>query len=250
MPESHPEAVVGPVLGIETATPWGGAALVEADGRLHAHLWSHARTGYSRRLMPTVDLLLREARIAPTGLGAVAVSHGPGSFTGVRIGLVTARTLSMELGLPLFTFSTLEALALRWPIVGEPVAVMLDARRNEVYCGVFRRRPGDRIEVLRPESVEPPADFIRALEGIEAGTLWLSGDAVDKTRALWEPSLGSRARPVTPPWGLPAADTVAKMGARALRTGAPAADPLKALPVYLRASDAERSVDRPRTPAP
>jgi tRNA threonylcarbamoyladenosine biosynthesis protein TsaB len=245
MSDSSPEAAPGPLLGIETATPWGGAALVDADGRLRGHLWSHSRTGYSRRLMPTIDLLLREAGIAPRDLGGIAVSHGPGSFTGVRIGLVTARTLALELGVPLFTFSTLQALALRWPIVGEPVAVMLDARRGEVYSGVFRRRPGDRLEIIRAEAVESPADFVEALAGIESKILWMSGDAVEKTRAHWEARLGSRARSVTPPWGLPAADAVARMGARALRTGASSVDPLAALPVYLRASDAERDADRP-----
>jgi tRNA threonylcarbamoyladenosine biosynthesis protein TsaB len=243
MPDSRSEAALGPVLGIETATPWGGAALIEPDGRLLAHLWSHAQTGYSRRLMPTIDLLLREARLRPGDLGALAVSHGPGSFTGVRIGLLVARTLALELRVPLFTFSTLEALALRWPIVGEPVAVMLDARRNEIYSGVFRRHPGDRIEVIRAPTVESAAAFLDALAALDSRALWLSGDAVEKARPLWERRLGARARPVTPPWGLPAADAVARLGVRALRTGVSPDDPLKALPVYLRASDAERAVD-------
>lgn len=232
------------VLGIETSTPWGGVALVESPGRLLGHLWAHARTGYSRRLMPGIDFLLRESGRPSNDLSAIAVTHGPGSFTGVRIGLVTAKTLARSLEIPLFTFCTLEALARRWPICGEPIAVLLDARRKEIYSGVFRHSPDGRTEVFRPTMVEPPERFIEALGKLDHPVIWLAGDAVEKFRPLWSSMLGARARPMSIPWGLPAAESVARWGALALQSGDTPADPLRAMPHYIRASDAWRAVPR------
>lgn len=245
-PDREPGGAASPartlVLGIETATPWGGAALMNGAGRLLGHVWGHARTGYSRRLMPTIDLLLREASAEPADLAAIAVSEGPGSFTGVRIGLVTAKTLAQTLGIPLYTCSTLEAAALRWPMEGDPIAVLLDARRGEIYSGVYRRLPGDELQTLRPARAERAEVLVESLRAMEAPTFWLAGDAVEKTRPAWEGALAGRARVASMPWSLPAADTVARLGLKALCTHAPSADPLRASPAYLRASDAERGL--------
>lgn len=228
------------VLGIETSTPWGGAALMESSGRLLGHLWAHARTGYSRRLMPGIDFLLREAGFGPRDLSAIAVTHGPGSFTGVRIGLVTAKTLAQSLDIPLYTFCTLEALARRWPIASEPIAIFMDARRKEIYSGIFSHTPGGRTEAFRETAVEPPEQFVETLRVLQGREIWLAGDAVEKFRPLWEPALGDRARPMSLPWRLPAADSVARMGVGALESQATPTDPLTAIPQYIRASDAWR----------
>lgn len=230
------------VLGLETSTPWGGVALARADGRLLAHAWAHARTGYSRRLMPTVDRLLRDHALRPADLAALAVTHGPGSFTGVRIGLVTAKTLARSLGVPLFTFSTLEAVAWRWPLRDRPIAVVLDARRREVYGAVYRRTAEGLLQPVRPEAARAPTEFFKALASMEAEHFWLAGDAVEKTRPIWHAALGLRARPVDPPWGLPAAESVARLGALALAEGRSPVDPLAAAPHYLRPSDAQRGL--------
>lgn len=237
------------VLGLETSTPWGGVALARTDGRLLGHVWAHARTGYSRRLMPTVDRLLRDHCVQPRNLAALAVTHGPGSFTGVRLGLVTAKTLARCLEIPLFTFSTLEAVASRWPLHDRPIAVVLDARRREIYGGVYRRRPDGGLESLRPEAAAPPSAFFEALGSAGFGPLWLAGDAVEKTRSLWTAILGDGVRPVDSPWGLPAAASVARLGARAGWEGRTATDPLAAAPHYLRVSDAHRTPAGSRRPA-
>lgn len=243
----HPGSGASPprlVLGIETSSPWGGAALLESPGRLLGHLWAHARTGYSRRLMPGIDFLLKDSTRGAHDLSAIAVTHGPGSFTGVRIGLVTAKTLAQSLEVPLYTFCTLQALARRWPIRHEPIAVLMDARRKEIYSGVFCHRDDGGTEILRATTVEPPDRFIQALAALEAPTIWLAGDAVEKFRPLWSLALGGRGKPVSIPWGLPAAESVARMGNQALVDGAPRTDPLKALPHYVRASDAWRAIPR------
>jgi tRNA threonylcarbamoyladenosine biosynthesis protein TsaB len=229
-------------LGIETATPWGGAALLEGQGRLLGHLWACARTGYSRRLMPGIDSLLRDAHRKPADLSAIGVTVGPGSFTGVRIGLVTAKTLAQSLGVPLYTFSTLESLARRWPVKGEPIAVMLDARRKEIYSGVYRHGPDQTTEILRAPAVEKPESLVDALSAMDGPRIWLAGDAVEKFRSLWEAALEDRGEPVDIPWGLPGAESVARMAARAFKAGQAPTDPLMAVPDYLRSSDAIRGL--------
>ncbi len=229
-------------LGIETATPWGGAALIEGKGRLLGHLWACAHNGYSRRLMPGIDYLLRDAGRSAADLSAIGVTIGPGSFTGVRIGLVTAKTLAQSLGLPLFTFSTLEALARRWPVKGEPIAVFMDARRKEVYSAVFQHGHNHVTAKLREPAVENPQLLVDALRAMDAPRIWLAGDAVEKFRPLWEPALERRGQAVNLPWGLPAAESIARMAARAHDAGVASTDPLTALPDYLRSSDATRGL--------
>lgn len=136
------------VLGIETSTPWGGVALASAREGLIALRHARAATGYSRRLLPAIDSMLREAELDKEAIRAVAVTAGPGSFTGVRLGVTTAKTLAHALGVPLYVFSTLERLAGRLPTWAcgagegagtsvETVCALMDARRGEVFAGLY-----------------------------------------------------------------------------------------------------------------
>ncbi len=247
------------VLGIETCTPSGGVALADVEGRLIVHRHGVARTGYSRRLMASIDEALRSASADPSALAAVAVTHGPGSFTGVRVGLVTAKTLAQSLGVPLYIESSLRALAMRWPGADGPVCSILDARRKEVYSGVFRRSPeaatngGVQSEMtpIRDEAVESIQSLIEGIEGIagpstapaqSTGRIWLSGDGARLYEAKLRDALGDRIAFVPEPWGSPAPDVIALEGARRLREALPGVDPLSAVPQYLRISDAEKGL--------
>jgi tRNA threonylcarbamoyl adenosine modification protein YeaZ len=100
----------GPLLAIDTATATAVVALGEADGRLRvAAIWP-AGQRHSEELLPRIETLLRDAGVTPGDLGGVIVGTGPGAFTGLRVGLATAKTLAHELGLPLVGVSTAEAL--------------------------------------------------------------------------------------------------------------------------------------------
>lgn len=241
------------ILGIETCTPSGGVALADADGRLIVHRHSVARTGYSRRLMASIDEALRSASADASALAAVAVTHGPGSFTGVRVGLVTAKTLAQSLGVPLYIESSLRALAMRWPRTDGPVCAILDARRKEVYSGVYRRTDepaadgGVQSEMapLRDDAVESVQSLIEGLSTLHVNSaerIWLSGDGARLYEAQLRDSLGDRIAFVPEPWGSPAPDAIALEGARRLREGLPGVDPLSAVPQYLRISDAEKGL--------
>src|SRR4030095_16768186 len=125
------------ILALESATLAGGAALLDGaivvgEGRTNIALT------HSERLMVAVDRLLADAGWTVTDLEGIAVSVGPGSFTGLRVGIATAKGLAVALGLPVAPVPTLDALAATLPFAAVPVCPLLDARKGEVYCSLYR----------------------------------------------------------------------------------------------------------------
>lgn len=122
------------------------------------------------QLPEAVAFLLKTAGVAAGELSAVGVTRGPGSFTGVRLGVTVAKTAALVAGCPVCGWDTLEVLAYQalgsdgsGPVPRGTVAVALDARRSELYCGVFRGEKQQRLEVLLPTDVRRPSDFVAAL---------------------------------------------------------------------------------------
>lgn len=129
------------VLAIETATSVCGAA-VASEGIICSLAEVDGRNIHSDRLLPLIDDALEKAGTSPATVDAIAVSIGPGSFTGLRIGLSVAKGLVYATGKPLVAVPTLEALAFRIVLAGagkngQAILAVLDARRNEVYCQLF-----------------------------------------------------------------------------------------------------------------
>ncbi|PYM04330.1 MAG: tRNA (adenosine(37)-N6)-threonylcarbamoyltransferase complex dimerization subunit type 1 TsaB, partial [Candidatus Rokuibacteriota bacterium] len=125
------------VLGLETATLAGGAALIDGD-RIVGEYTLNIRVTHSERVMAAVDRLLTDAGWRPSDLEGLAVSIGPGSFTGLRIGVSTAKGLALALGLAVVPVPTLDALAAGLPFAALPVCPILDARKGEVYASLYR----------------------------------------------------------------------------------------------------------------
>lgn len=220
------------VLGIETATAVAGVALVNEDGVAAARSVSGSRS-HSVRLLPMIRDVLAEAGVRPRDLAGVAVSVGPGSFTGVRIGVVCARTLARLWGLPLAAVATLEALAFPWAGSEALVIPMVTARRGEVYVGVYRCGPGRPEPVVSPAAVAPEA--VPALLAGLGGPLVAVGDGMEQCRAV----LGGLAVREAPPVArAPRGDSVAQLGLWYLKEGL-GADPLTVFPRYLRLPEAE-----------
>jgi len=126
------------ILALETATMCGSVALV-SENRCLAEFSLQTGETHSRRLLAGVDWLLQETGIDWSSVDAVAVSLGPGSFTGLRIGLATAKGLAMAGGAKLIGLGTLDGLAAQLFAAGEIlICPVLDARKKEVYCGFFK----------------------------------------------------------------------------------------------------------------
>lgn len=178
-------------LGIDTATRTGGVALADG-GKVVGARSCPLRLAHSESVLPAIAGILADHGTPLSGLQAVAVAVGPGSFTGLRVGLATAKGLAVGRGIPLVGVPTMEALAL--PFCGEelPVWVMLPSRRDHIYTGLFRwaaRDEGWQVERLRAEQNQRVEEFLSALsqpafvagpglEGVEDEVIAAGGERI------------------------------------------------------------------------
>ena len=220
------------VMGIDTSTTQGGVALLSGQGVVCEYTLNIKAT-YSERLLPLIDRALRDAGITLGQVEGFAVAVGPGSFTGLRIGLSTAKGLAVVGGQPLVGVSTLEAMAWTLPFCAHPVCPILDARKGEIYCALFRHE-GDRLIRLMDDTATAPD---RLLSRIQQPTVFLGDGLVAyeglvqsqlKELALFPPLAGRGGR----------AAAVAELGRCRLLRG-DRDDLMQLAPQYLRPSEAE-----------
>lgn len=220
------------VLGIDTATSLASVGL--ADGARVVAERSERVGGYHAvALLPLIGEVLAAAGLAPDDLDLVAVSIGPGSFTGVRVGLSTGKGLALAAGLRLIGVPTLEALACAAGVGELPVCPALDAKKGEVY-GAAYRRDGAGLHCCVGPVVTDPETFARMIP--TPGTI--VGDALGRYGPLWRDRLGARAafdESVCPSGGV-----VAVLGGERVRRTGAADDPATLEPAYVRLPDAQR----------
>jgi tRNA threonylcarbamoyladenosine biosynthesis protein TsaB len=227
------------LLGIETATASQSVALLEDQQIVAEASWSGRGTG-GGTLLPMIDALLRKARLSPRSVDAVAVSVGPGSFTGVRVGLATGKGFALGTNAKLFGVGTLEALAASYGLRQGTVCAVLHAGRGEVYAAFYSCEDYE-LQALCPEAALSPEALALETSMPSHGDVHLVGEAVASYRDRMLAAFRGRAR-VTDE-GLsakPTAATVARLALRQIRR-----DPTGTLqdgevdPVYLRRAEAE-----------
>lgn len=213
------------LLAVETSTLAGGVALLEGE-RLRGEYLLDVSATHSERLMPAIDRLLGDAGWAASDLQALAVAVGPGSFTGLRIGLSVVKGLALALGIPVAAVPTLDAMAAALPFANLPVCPVLDARKGEVYACLYRwdgramRREWEYL-ALTPDDLAA-----RITEPVV-----LVGDGAHLVQT-------SHARPAPPHRRLPSPGAVAVLGVERLARGHSVAA-AELIPIYLRPSEAE-----------
>lgn len=221
------------VLGIETATARGSVAIVGPDGTIGARA-AQVPGGHLEWLLPAIDDLLTALDLARDAVEGLAVSIGPGGFTGLRIGLMTATAWAAGLGRPVAGVSTLEAIAAGAEHRGH-VLPALDARRGQVTAALFRVEAG-RAQRLTPDLLARPADLPARLPPAEG--LVLAGDALEHhADALLAGFAPDAAVAAFERWW-PRAEVVAALGRARLMAGE-ADDLLRLTPRYARAPVAE-----------
>ena len=223
------------ILAFETSAKAASVALHDGSALLGE---SYQNTGltHSQTLMVMAEDLLKQCGHTPREVTHVAVAAGPGSFTGVRIGVAAAKGLAWGLQAPLYGVSTLEAMAANRGMDGGIVCCVMDARRSQVYNALFR---GDgaapqRLTEDRAIALETLGEELKALDG----TIYLVGDGAGLTYRTLAPEIPAL---VLPPEHLQhqRAAGVAMVAARQIRDGV-AADAESLQPNYLRLSQAER----------
>jgi len=223
------------VLAIESATNVAALAIVAEEAVIAEAVLNTGKT-HSQRLMPMLARLLEEADLELEDLDGIVVSGGPGSFTGLRIGLATAKGLAYASGKPLVMVSTLDSLA--YNLKGYPhlICPILNARRNEVYTAVYRDA-GEELTLVMSYAALPPAELVQRLRPLAEPVMFL-GDAVPVFGAYLQEQMGSLARQATIFASMPSAAVLGWLGLQKLKKGQ-VADLATAKPFYIRPSEAE-----------
>lgn len=231
------------VLGFDTATPATAVGLRLADGRVLEGRDDPAageRPGHSTRLLPLANALLQQAGLGWRDVDRIAVGVGPGTFTGLRIGVATARGLAQSLGLELTGVSSLRALAQAAEKSHPRVLSVIDARRGEAFVAAYMS--GEELAAPQPLPPQRLSELIDALDPDERAEPWTAvGDgAVRFTAELRD--LGVEVPEADSPFHLIRAGAICTLGSQASAGGPPV------LPSYCRVPDAEASLAGPAAP--
>ena len=219
------------ILAFESSAKAASAALVK-DGRLLSQYSQCSGLTHSRTLLPMGEDMLKNAELKLSDVDLSAVAHGPGSFTGIRIGVSMVKGLAWAAEKACVGVSTLEALAWHGVAAGGYVCPVMDARRNQVYNAIFKIEDGRPVRVTedRPIALSELAEEIRALDA----PMFLVGDGAELTeKFLKEQNLPCVVAPENLRWQSAWGVAMAAMDKEPGN-----ADSL--LPVYLRLSQAER----------
>ncbi len=231
------------ILSIDTATPCSSVAItsggIAAGGQVIAELSLHSSVTHSRRVLAAIAWLLAEAGLQKDNIWGYCVGLGPGSFTGLRIGVATAKGLASAAERPLYGVVSLDGIAASCSLSGLPVCVVLDARKKEVYTARYRfddagiARRDTAIAALSPEEL---------VTQINERTLFI-GDGLKTYGDFFRSQLGDEM--VVAPrtlWSPQAATLGLLAGERATQGERP--ESATVLPCYVRASDAELNLKK------
>ncbi len=161
------------ILGIESATAQVGCAIGGHEGVLASAHSSRSRR-HAESLTPSIEFVCRQARIELSEVGAVAVDIGPGLFTGLRVGVATAKAVAHALRVPVIPISSLDLLAFPARFTDRLIAAVIDARRGELFSALYRSVPGGVQRITEPRVSTP--DDLRAELQAQSGDLLLVGD--------------------------------------------------------------------------
>lgn len=220
------------ILGIDTSTKTGSVALI-TERSVIAQYSLNIEVTHSERLMATVDRVLNDTGVGMEDIGGFSVAIGPGSFTGLRIGIASVKGLSFATGKPMAAVPTLMAIAANIPFAAHPVCPLLHARKDEVYLSIYRAEGISCVQVI-PESAVP----ISKLGSIIHERTIFTGEGAYHYRDRIESILQDRAVIAPRSSILPSAAVVAEIGLRMILNGCQA-DPDTITPMYISRPEAE-----------
>ena len=173
------------ILAFESSAKTASVALSQ-DGKLVGVMTVDAGLTHSEILLPMAEDLLKESKLTFGDIGAYAVTTGPGSFTGIRIGVATVKGLAFGKNTPCMSISSLEGLAYNLMGLKGIFVPVMDCRRNECYTALFSS-DGETIERLSPDTQMRIVDLAPMLKDYPDTPIYLVGDAYEKAKSLLEP---------------------------------------------------------------
>ncbi len=221
------------ILGLETATAQVGCAIGGHEGVLASSHSSRSKR-HAESLTPAIEFVVRQARIELSDIGCVAVDHGPGLFTGLRVGVASGKAVAQALRVPMIGVSSLDLLAFPARFTSRRIAAVIDARRGEVFYAFYRQVPGG-VQRLTEPAVGTPDDLAAEILAHGRETM-LVGDGAHRYRERL--ALGPDVELAGGDFSHPSARSLVRLAhARALREEW--VNPRDIEPLYLRKPDAE-----------
>jgi tRNA threonylcarbamoyladenosine biosynthesis protein TsaB len=221
------------ILGLESATAQVGCAIGGHEGVLAS---AHSARGkrHAENLTPGIEFVCHQARVALSEIGCVAVDHGPGLFTGLRVGVASGKAIAQALRVPMIAVSSLDLLAFPVRFSNRRIAAVVDARRSEVFWAFYRQVPGGVQRITEP-TVGSPDDLSAELLALPGDTLMVGDGAVRYADGFSDqPGIELAGADLAHP----SADSLVQLAhARALREEWVRPDEVELL--YLRKPDAE-----------
>lgn len=212
------------ILGIDTATDTMSVAVGDSDAIL-GEITTNLKKNHSVRLMPAIKQLLEECSVVISDLDKIVVSAGPGSYTGLRIGVTIAKTLAWDLKIPIIGISSLAAIAGNFVLTDTPVMPIIDARRGNVYGAIYERGK----VVVSDQHI----DLEELLQKVSDNII-IAGVYSPLLKEKIEKELGKRAIFAPIQLNYARASTLVQMAA--IETGE---DPQHFVPTYLKLAEAE-----------
>lgn len=224
------------VLGIDTSTKLGGIGLFDSEVGLIAENNLVLDQTHSERLMPMLQRLLNDLSLSIEDIDGYAVTLGPGSFTGTRIGVTTVKTLAQLANKPICGISTLEVTAYNLAQIPELICPIFDARNRRLYTAAFiGGRQG--LTRVRPDESCSVEELVAELS-TRQGLIYFLGDALQSYRSFIRDSLGERVVISPELFWLPRGGALAQLGYQRLISGEET-DLFSLSPNYLKPSQAE-----------
>lgn len=225
------------ILGIDTATNQVGCALGGHEGVI-ASVSSQRGRRHAESLAPSIEFVLGQADVVFADVGAIAVDLGPGLFTGLRVGIATAKMLAHALGIPVLGVSSLDLVAFAVRLTPRLIVAAIDARRSELYFASYRQVPGG-IQRIGEHRIGSPDELASELMASGEEVL-LVGDGAHRYREQF--AAIPRVELADQGWSAPCARSLVQLAhARALREEFDAGSTV--MPIYLRRPDAEINWD-------
>ncbi|MBB6447622.1 tRNA (adenosine(37)-N6)-threonylcarbamoyltransferase complex dimerization subunit type 1 TsaB [Bacillus benzoevorans] len=179
------------VLAIDTSNYSLGVAVINEEQVIGEYI-TNLKKNHSVRVMPAIEKLLQDCEMKPVDIEKIVVAKGPGSYTGVRIGVTIAKTLAWTLKIPLVGISSLQVLAAGvGRYFGGGVSPLFDARRGQIYTGLYQFQNGG-LQTLAQDQIILTTDWVKQLQSFEGKVLFVGGDLPIHRGAIKE-SLGDRA---------------------------------------------------------
>ncbi len=231
-------------LGIDTANQTLAVGVIN-DDRILGQVQINVKKNHSISLMPAIDQLFSAIQLTPDAVDRIVVSAGPGSYTGLRIGVTTAKTLAYTLNKELVGISSLKAIVANCVGIEGLIVPIFDARRKNVYSGIYRQKDGVLETVLEDShlSLVELLDQLNQRKGLDESILFVGEDcqkfSAELTEHVPEGKINKLAQ-----WNIPNGATIAQVGA----TCEPVKDIQNFLPRYLKRVEAEEKWLETHTP--